>query len=61
MKKTLRMLIPLLALFCLLAACGKEEGKNGEPQTFTLRNQAGEEVTVPAGKPALFFFFTTYT
>lgn len=55
MKKAIIIFMGLFLL--VLAGCGNE--KTDEP--MTLKNQEGEEVTLPTGKPVLFFFMTTYT
>ncbi|MBM6616500.1 hypothetical protein [Bacillus suaedaesalsae] len=55
MKRAIYLMMGLFLLF--LAGCGNETAE--EP--MTLKNQEGEEVTLPTGKPVLFFFMTTYT
>ncbi len=48
----------IIAAMLALSACGGDSEQTSE---FTLKNQDGEEVTVPDGKPVILFFFTTYT
>ncbi|WP_070119802.1 hypothetical protein [Bacillus marinisedimentorum] len=57
-NKQLYFLTLILAAMLALTACGGGDEQTGE---FTLKNQDGEEVTVPADKPVILFFFTTYT
>jgi hypothetical protein len=53
----LKSFIPFLIAVLLLSACGQ----GGMDESVTLLNQDKEEVTFPTGKPAVFFFITSYT